>query len=67
MDDAKDLLDQLCTLAGTIMEDASIDAVTIPPSQDDYLAKIERIELAGLHILRLARAAKIVLQRQQSH
>jgi hypothetical protein len=63
MDDGKDLIDQLCTLAGMIFEDASAEAILTSPHKTQDQDRIVRIRTAGLEAQKLADAALIVLQR----
>lgn len=63
MDEDKDLIDRLCTLAGMIMENVSAEAVGIEAGRDRLSAKIERIRNSATDVAALADAAAVVLRR----
>lgn len=63
MDDAKDLIDRLCTLAGMIMEDASAEAVAIETDRNKLTSKIRTIRNSAADVATLADAAMVVLRR----
>jgi hypothetical protein len=64
MDDRRDLIEQLCTLAGMIFEDASAAAISIGPAPG-LQQKIERIRSAAQDAEKLAEAALVVLRHQE--
>ena len=59
--DIDDLIDQLCTAAGIIMEDASPIAIVRGGNRTD---RIQHIANAGREILALAEAASALAARQ---
>ena len=62
-DDIVDLIRVLCTRAGMIMEDASVDALIMSPGNPDSInAKLERLADAALAISAIINAAQ-ALQR----
>ena len=62
-DDIGDLSRALCTRAGMIMEDASVDALMMPRAGPDTInAKLERLDDAALEISATINAAR-ALQR----
>lgn len=61
MDDMKELVDQLCTLAGMILEDASADALSIEGVGGRLREKLQRIRKAGADAAILADAATVAL------
>ena len=63
MDDSKDLIDRLCTLAGTIMEDAAAEAISIGANRDRLELKIGRIRSSAMDAATVADAAMVVLRR----
>ncbi len=65
MDDARDLIDRLCTIAGMIMEDVSAMAVVI----DEAILRGEKIRIirtASQDIDVLAEAASVISRRGES-
>ena len=66
-DDIRDLIRALCTRAGMIMEDASVDALMFPQAGPDTInAKLERLADAALAISEIVNAAR-ALQRSFGH
>ena len=63
MDETKDLIDRLCTLAGMIMEDASAEALAIESGRDKLATKIGRIRNSAADVAALSNAAMVVLRR----
>lgn len=62
-DDIGDLISALCTRAGMIMEDASVDALMMRADDPDAInAKLERLADAALAISAIINAAQ-ALQR----
>ncbi len=57
-----DLIEQLCTAAGVIMEDVSPIALIRGGNRAD---RIRRIASAGWHILALAEAASVLAEHQR--
>ena len=58
-DDIGDLIRALCTRAGMIMEDASVDALIMSPGNRDTInAKLERLADAALEISAIINAAR---------
>ena len=55
--DVEDLIDRLCVMAGMIMEDASVGAISVGPSQLERVAKLCR---ASDVIRALAKAADLL-------
>ncbi len=65
MDDARELIDRLCSIAGTIMEDVSATAVVI----DEATARGDKIRIiltASQDIAALAEAASVISRRRVS-
>ena len=58
--ESDDLIEQLCTAAGTIMEDVSPIAIVRGGNRDD---RIRQIANAGREILALAEAASLLAAR----
>lgn len=65
MDDAKELVDRLCTLAGMILEDASAQAISIG-ERDQLRSKLRTIRSAAADAVILADAAVVVLERSRA-
>ena len=57
-----DLADRLCTVAGMIMEDHSLLAVSTAKSPDDRAAKLEALSTAGSDIFQLVAAAQVLVR-----
>ena len=58
-DDADDLIRKLCTRAGMIMEDASVDALLMPGADPEAIgAKLERLGDAAHAISAIVAAAR---------
>ncbi len=57
-----DLIEQLCTAAGIIMEDASPSAIVRGGNRAD---RIRQIAKAGWELLALAEAASVLAERQR--
>lgn len=62
MDGEPELIDQICTIAGMIMEDASV-AATVRDATPSVEARIASIAAAGRDIVVLAAAAEVLVQR----
>jgi len=56
-----DLADRLCTVAGMIMEDNNLLAVSRPKDADDRGVKIEALSTAGSGISKLIAAAHVLI------
>ena len=65
MDDANALVDRLCELAGTIMEDISVTAVSVGKTED-RATKIEAVRAAGADIAALGQAASTIMRYSAS-
>lgn len=65
MDDADDLIDHLCTLAGMIMEDVSAIALTIDQATERR-KKIGIVRAASQDIAALAEAASVISRRREA-
>lgn len=63
MDDSRDLIDRLCTLAGMIMEDASADAVVLDARAEELQSRIEGIRSSATDAASLTEAAIVVARR----
>lgn len=62
-DDTRDLVAQLCTRIGMIMEDASVDALTMRRrDREQLIAAIDKLAMTGEHIAALVRAARALLE-----
>jgi hypothetical protein len=61
-EDTRALVEQLCTRAGTLMEDTSVEALVRAASLDDLYSKIVRSKSAVGRMERLLRAADALLQ-----
>ena len=57
-----DLADRLCTVAGMIMEDHNLLAVSGSKNPDDRAAKLEALSTAGSDILKLVDAAQVLVR-----
>ena len=57
-----DLADRLCTVAGMIMEDHNLLAVSRPENPDDRAAKLEALTTAGSDISKLVDAAQVLVR-----
>ena len=66
MDDMKELVDRLSTLAGMILEDASADALSIEEVAGRLREKLQRIRKAGADATILADAATVALEFSHS-
>ncbi len=62
MDNTADLIDQLCTFSGMILEDVN-DVAIVRDGAVSAAARIERILAAANDVVTLARAAAIVAAR----
>ncbi len=66
MDNIKELVDRLRTLAGMILEDASAEALLIGESRVQARLKLQRIRKAAADAMILADAAIVVLEHSQA-
>jgi|GEM_PF-954041 hypothetical protein len=57
-----DLADRLCTVAGMIMEDHNLLAVSRPKNLDDVAAKLQALATAGSDISKLVDAAQVLMR-----
>jgi len=57
-----DLADRLCTVAGMIMEDHHLLAISRVKNSDDRAAKLEALATAGSDISKLANAAHVLVR-----
>ena len=60
--DLLDLANRLCTVAGMIMEDRSLIAVSSPKSPEERRHQIDNVALAGDDIKALMTAAKVLVR-----
>ena len=60
--DLLDLANRLCTVAGMIMEDSSLIAVSSPTSPQERRRQIENVALAGDDIKALMAATKVLVR-----
>lgn len=60
--DLLDLANRLCTVAGMIMEDSSLIAVSSPKSPRERNRQIEIVVVAGEDIKTLMAAAKVLVR-----
>lgn len=61
MDGSNALVDQLCAVAGMIMEDVSVVAVSVVKA-NERAAKIAAVQAAGADIAVLGQAASVILR-----
>lgn len=59
--DTQDLVEQLCTRAGMLMEDASVNALLRGSSAAQLRAKVQKSRLAATQMLRLLDAAAALI------
>jgi hypothetical protein len=57
-----DLADRLCTVAGMIMEDHNLIAVSRPKSADDRTAALDALTTAGSDVSKLIAAAQVLVR-----
>jgi len=57
-----DLADRLCAVAGMIMEDHNLLAMSKPKDADDRGGKIETLSTAGSNISKLIAAAHVLIR-----
>jgi len=57
-----DLADRLCTVAGMIMEDHNLMAVSRPKDADDRNARLDALTAAGSNISKLVAAAEVLVR-----
>jgi len=57
-----DLADRLCTVAGMIMEDHHLLAISRVKNSDDRAAKLEALATVGSDISKLANAAHVLVR-----
>ena len=57
-----DLADRLCTVAGMIMEDHNLLAVSRPKDADDRAARLDTLAMAGSDISKLIAAAQVLVR-----
>lgn len=62
MDDTKELIDRLCTLAGMILEDATAEALSIDEDRGYLREKLQRVRNAAADVAVLADAAVVALE-----
>jgi hypothetical protein len=60
--DLLDLANRLCTVAGMIMEDSSLIAVSSPKSPRERNRQIDNVAVAGEDIKALMTAAKVLVR-----
>lgn len=63
MDDTRELIDRLCTLAGMLMEDASAEAISIEWAGISLTSGLTRIRNSAADAATLALGALVVLRR----
>lgn len=57
-----DLADRLCTVAGMIMEDNNLLAVSRPKDVHDRAARLDALTMAGSDISKLVAAAEVLVR-----
>jgi len=60
--DLLDLANRLCSIAGMIMEDSSLIAISSPKSSREQRRQIENVAMAGEDIKALMAAAKVLVR-----
>jgi len=60
--DLLDLANRLCTVAGMIMEDSSLIAVSSPKCLEERCRQLESVAMAGEDIKALMAAAKVLVR-----
>lgn len=60
--DLLELADRLCTVAGMIMEDNNLPAVSTPKNADDRAVTLEALNIAGSDISKLIDAAQVLVR-----